>query len=48
MVALPEEDELRRNTDALIARRPDIFVTTIDIGFWCTDGGWRRAVSSTS
>ncbi len=44
MVALPDDDELRRNTEALIASPPDIVVATTGIGFrgWITAAdGWQ-------
>jgi uroporphyrinogen-III synthase len=43
MVALPDDDELRRNTEALIARPPDILIATTGIGFrgWmAVAAGW--------
>lgn len=39
MIALPDDDELRRNTAALIARPPDIVVAHTGIGF----RGWMAA-----
>ena len=39
MVALPDDDELHRHTEALIARPPDILVATTGIGF----RGWVAA-----
>jgi uroporphyrinogen-III synthase len=39
MVELPDDDELRRNTEALIASPPDIVVATTGIGF----RGWIAA-----
>jgi uroporphyrinogen-III synthase len=39
MVALPDDDELRHNTEALIASPPDIVVATTGIGF----RGWIAA-----
>src|SRR5271156_7235548 len=33
MIALPDDDELHNNTDALIARPPDILVAHTGIGF---------------
>ncbi len=44
MVALPDDGELRRNTEALIASPPDIVVATTGIGFrgWITAAdGWQ-------
>src|SRR6201995_185462 len=54
MVALPDDDELRRNTEALIASPPDIVVATTGIGFrgwiaaaagWQLDGALTAALS---
>jgi uroporphyrinogen-III synthase len=39
MVALPDDDELRRNTEALIATPPDILIATTGVGF----RGWIAA-----
>jgi uroporphyrinogen-III synthase len=39
MVALPDDDELHRNTEALIAHPPDILIATTGIGF----RGWIAA-----
>ncbi len=39
MVALPDDDELHRNTEALIARPPDIVIATTGVGF----RGWLAA-----
>lgn len=45
MIALPEDDELQGNTEALIANPPDILVAHTGIGFrgWVAaaeGGGW--------
>jgi uroporphyrinogen-III synthase len=43
MIALPDDDELRRNTRSLIANPPDIVIATTGIGFrgWiAAAGGW--------
>ena len=44
MVALPDDDELRCNTKALIASPPDILIATTGVGFrgWlAAAGGWQ-------
>jgi uroporphyrinogen-III synthase len=44
MVPLPDDDELHRNTEALIARPPDIVIATTGVGFrgWiAAAGGWQ-------
>ena len=46
MVALPDDDELHRNTEALIASPPDIVVATTGVGFrgWLAAAdGWQLA-----
>jgi uroporphyrinogen-III synthase len=45
MVALPDDDELRCNTEALIASPPDILIATTGVGFrgWLAAAdGWQR------
>src|ERR1700744_3373601 len=44
MVALPDDDELRCNTEALIASPPDILIATTGVGFRCwlaASDGWQ-------
>ena len=44
MVALPDDNELRRNTEVLIASPPDILIATTGVGFrgWlAAAGGWQ-------
>jgi uroporphyrinogen-III synthase len=44
MLALPDDDELRCNTEALIANPPDILIATTSVGFrgWLTAAeGWQ-------
>jgi uroporphyrinogen-III synthase len=51
MIALPDDDELHRYTEALIARPPDILIATTGIGFhgWIAAAdGWGLANSLTA
>ena len=51
MVALPDDDELHRNTEALIASPPDIVVATTGVGFrgWLAAAdGWQLASQLTA
>ncbi|MDT5248440.1 MAG: uroporphyrinogen-III synthase, partial [Mycobacterium sp.] len=51
MVPLPDDDELRANTEALIARAPDLVVATTGIGLrgWIAAAdGWGIATELTT
>jgi uroporphyrinogen-III synthase len=51
MVPLPDDDELHRNTEALIARPPDIVIATTGVGFrgWIAAAdGWQLSGALTA